>query len=228
MSVAIVIPALNESPTIATVIARTRAVVPYATVVVVDDASSDDTGAIARACGAIVVSNPRPGGYANALREGYRVALAGGAFHLVQIDADGQHTPEDVPALLARLTDADLVIGSRFRGNGYRMAMPRRAAIGACSALARLGGVRVSDPTSGFRAMTSAVADAVATEGFPDGLTESSYLVWLRRRGFRIAEVPVTMTASPDAHMHSGPAAAAHFGRIVRSTVTLVIARSPR
>lgn len=228
MSVAIVIPALNESPTIGSVIARAGAAVPGARIVVVDDASSDGTGAIARRAGATVICHAAPRGYSSALRAGFVAALAAGVEHIVQLDADGQHTPEEVPRLLELLTRSDVAIGSRFHAGGYPMSRSRRGAIAACSALARLGGVRVTDPTSGFRGLRRPVAELIAHEGFPHGLTESSFLVWAHRRGFRIAEVPVTMHASEDRSMHTGPAAAWHFARIVRATLALAVARSPR
>jgi glycosyltransferase involved in cell wall biosynthesis len=228
MSVGVVIPALNESPTIGAVIARVQAAVPGAGIVVVDDASSDDTGTIARSAGAMVICHAAPRGYSSALRAGFVAALAGGAEIVVQLDADGQHSPEEVPRLLDLLTGYDVAIGSRFGAGGYPMSWSRRGAIATCSALARLGGVRVSDPTSGFRGLRRPVAELVAHRGFPHGLTESSFLVWAHRQGFRIGEVPVTMHASEDRSMHSGPAAAWHFARIVRATLALAVARPPR
>lgn len=218
--IGVVIPALNESPTVGAVVERTIATIPDAIVVVVDDASSDGTDRIAMDAGAIVVVNEHSLGYAQALQVGYRAVIALGAERLLQLDADGQHTPEELPGLLAALDDHDLVIGSRFIGAGYPMSTARRIGIEACRLMARTCGVSVTDPTSGIRAMRLSVARPLAEMGYPDGLTESSFLVWVARRGLSIGEVPVTMRPAPgSASMHDGFAGVIHFGKIVRSTL---------
>ncbi len=227
--IGVVIPALNESPTVGTVVRRTLATIPDAVVIVVDDASDDGTDRMALEAGATVLVNERSLGYAGALQAGYRAAIAAGAERILQLDADGQHTPEELPALLAALDEHDLVIGSRFIGAGYPMSTARRIGIEACRLMALLAGVNVTDPTSGIRAMRLSVARPLAEMGYPDGLTESSFLVWVRRRGLSIGEVPVTMRPAPgSASMHDGFAGVVHFGRIVRSTLGVAVRRSGR
>ncbi len=115
MKVVIVIPAYNESASVARVV---RAVAPHGQVVVVDDGSRDDTVAKARDAGAIVVQHAANRGYDGALQSGFERASALEADVIVTFDADGQHDA----AVLQRITqpsvrgEADLVLGIRPRG----------------------------------------------------------------------------------------------------------------
>ena len=77
-----------------------------------------------------------------------------------------------------------------------------------------VGGLALTDPTSGFRALRPHVAMRLAREGFPAGLTETSLLIHLHRSGVRIAEVPVHMLPPTGRSMHAGLAGGAHFLRI--------------
>lgn len=214
---AVVIPARNEERTVGKVVADARRALPGAAVFVVDDASADATGRRAGDAGAVVVRSPRHAGYAGALRIGYEVALDGGAERLAQVDGDGQHECADLPLLLDGLAAADLVIGSRFldpRG-GYEPTSLRRMGMAGCRWLwDRAGGSRLTDPTSGFRALRQELAATIVEEGFPGGLTEISLLIRLRRRGLRISEVPVRMYPSNGHSMHDGLAGGAHALRI--------------
>lgn len=225
--IGIVIPARNEEHTVGAVVGDIRATLPDAHVVVVDDRSSDATAAIARDAGAEVVCTPAGhGGYAQALQRGYQAALAGGASAIAQIDADGQHAASDLHLLLGGLERYDLVVGSRFLGPGYRLPMPRRLGITMCRWMTNhIGRLPLTDPTSGFRAVRADVAREIAADGFPDNLTEVSYLIRLHRAGRAIGEIPVTMRPYQNGSMHDGLAGVRHFGRIVRATAGLALDR---
>lgn len=214
--VTVVIPARNEEPTIARVVDGVRDALPGARTLVVDDASADATGAAGREAGADVLRLDEWSGYAGALRHGYAAALAGGARVIAQIDGDGQHEPADLPQVIESLARADVVVGSRFLDDGdYRPTVLRRAGMAGCRWLtARAGGPDLSDPTSGYRALRRWVARDIADAGFPRGLTESSLLIRLARRGVRMAEVPVRMYPSDGVSMHDGLAGGAHALRI--------------
>ena len=217
MQVAIVIPARDEQAMVGEVVESARRVVPGARVIVVDDASRDLTAVVARDAGADVLCLPRHAGYAGALLAGYRHAMRHEPDAVVQMDADGQHRADDLPALLDALGHADVVLGSRFLGPtpGYRIPAMRRAGMAACRWMAAsVGGLGLSDPTSGLRAMSPEAAARIATGGFPSGLTETSLLINLHRQGFRIAEVPVRMRASASRSMHAGLSGGAHMVRI--------------
>lgn len=108
----IVIPALNEAETIGRVVGS---LIAFGRPIVVDDGSTDATGALAESAGALVVRHPSNRGYDAALQSGFEKAEALGADIVVTFDADGQHQPTAVPSLLAILLsgEADLVIGER-------------------------------------------------------------------------------------------------------------------
>ena len=213
----VVIPARDEAHAIGDVIAGVREHLPAARVIVVDDASRDGTAVMADRQGAEVIRLPAHAGYAEALRAGYRAALDDDLRVLVQMDGDGQHRPADIPALINGLDGADLVLGSRFLGGapGYAIPRGRRVGMAACRWMASaVGGLHLTDPTSGFRALTPAIATRLAEDGFPSGLTETSLLIHLRRAGARIREVPVHMLPPTGRSMHAGLAGGAHFVRI--------------
>jgi glycosyltransferase involved in cell wall biosynthesis len=146
-TVSIVIPAFNESASIAEVVGVLRAAAPWHEIIVVDDASSDGTGERAAAAGATVVRHAYNMGNGAAVKNGIR--RAGGEYILI-VDADGQHPPEDALRLVGRLGDYDLVIGAR---SGQTQAtQARRAGNGALNRLASyLTGREIPDLTSGFR-----------------------------------------------------------------------------
>jgi glycosyltransferase involved in cell wall biosynthesis len=106
------IPAFQEGPRIAFVVAATRRHLP---VVVIDDGSSDDTAAVAEAAGATVLRQDPNAGKGAALRRGFRHALEVGCEAVITLDADGQHDPDEIPAFLAAYTAAhpELIVGRR-------------------------------------------------------------------------------------------------------------------
>jgi glycosyltransferase involved in cell wall biosynthesis len=183
--------------------------VPEAAVLVVDDGSADDTATIARAAGVRVARLPFNLGAGVAAQTGYKLAVREGYDCVVQLDADGQHEPADIPLLLDVIArrEADVAIGSRFLGgSGYRAGPLRRAGMGLFSLLAwLLTGVRFSDVTSGFRALGGDVVRFVATEWYPTDYADADVLITLRRAGFRLREVPVRMYARAGGRsMHAG------------------------
>jgi glycosyltransferase involved in cell wall biosynthesis len=182
---------------------------PALRVVVIDDGSSDATGAIARARGAIVLRHPINLGYGAALQTGYKYALRCGAARVAQMDADGQHDPADLPRLLAALErgEADLVIGSRFLDAGdYQMDALRSAGRMLFRSIAGFAGLRVTDPTSGFQALGARVLELYASElVFPSDFPDVDVLLSAHRRGIRVAECAVRMHPSArESTLHAG------------------------
>lgn len=194
--VLVVIPALNERDCIADVVAEVREA--GFGCVVIDDGSTDDTARRATAAGADVVRLPINLGVGGALRTGFRYAVDHGVRCVVQVDADGQHVAEHIDELLDALEarDLDMVIGSRFADQGaHPMSRARRACIHVLAATATPSGrPKITDPTSGFRAIRSPLLDAFARD-FPHHYLGDTYeaLFIAQRRGYRIAEVPVLM-----------------------------------
>lgn len=170
---------------------------PHADILVVDDHSTDDTGAVARRLGARVLRLPNNLGYGGAVQTGFRYASQQGYAYGVMIDADGQHDPQSAPALLAPILAgaADVVVGSRFTGQMTYHASPLRRLgmrlfAGITSALT---GRAVTDATSGFQAMTGEVMAFFAEENYPSDYPDADTLVLLHFAGFRVQETPVTM-----------------------------------
>lgn len=194
--VLIIMPAYNEQGVVGQVAAETLNALPGVDVLVVSDGSRDGTAAEARAAGALVLELPVNLGVGGAMRAGFKFALRGGYDVAVQVDADGQHNPLDVPRLVEQLDEHDLVIGARFAGVGdYSVSGPRKWAMKFLSGvLSRTGGVRLTDTTSGFKAVGPRALELFAEEFPAEYLGDTiEALVIAQRAGLRICQVPVTM-----------------------------------
>ncbi len=192
----IVMPAFNEEASVGSVIAEVFEKLPGAQVLVVDDGSEDATAVVARKAGARVAILPFNLGVGGAMRTGFRFAVTHGFENVVQLDADGQHDPSDVPALLDALSDADLVIGARFAGRGdYTVRGPRQWAMKVFSTiLSRTAGTRLTDTTSGFRASGPRCLALFATHYPAEYLGDTIESLVIAARAKRvIRQVPVSM-----------------------------------
>ena len=192
-----VVPAYNESGAIGGIVDEIRDFDPALDVVVVDDASTDETAAIAAAHGATVLRLPFNVGIGGAVQTGFRYALEYEYDIAVRLDGDGQHDPRELPKLLAPLErgDANLVIGSRFvdPGGSYRPPFARRVGIRVFARLVSLlGGQRVTDTTSGFMALDR-VGITLFAEQFPHDYPEVEATLVALRSGLRLAQVQVEM-----------------------------------
>lgn len=199
-SVSVVIPAHNEAPTIAAVVAACR---EHANeVVVVDDGSRDDTTALAQGSDARVIRLPQNRGKGYALRVGIDTAVGD---TLVFIDADGQDDPREIPDLLAALTPAvDMVIGSRFLGTFEPGAITRLNWLGShalTTVLNLLFRAGITDPFAGFRVVRrrALVGCELRAERYD---IEVDLLLALLTAGRRVIEVPVRRM--PRSHGQSG------------------------
>ena len=186
-----VIPAFNEARTIAKVVEGVQRAVAH--VIVVDDGSTDQTADVARAAGAEVITHEVNRGKGHAVRTAIARVLAGDFTHVVLLDGDLQHVPEEASQLLAAAADtgADVVLGQR-RFNRSRMpALRYHANRTGSRVLSWFVGAPVEDTQCGFRVFR---LDALR----PLRLSASGYeietemLVKVRRRGGRIASVPIT------------------------------------
>lgn len=192
----VVVPAYNEAASIGAVLKEIRAVLPDAGVLVVDDGSSDRTREAALAEGVKVLSLPFNLGVGGAMRAGFRYAVRNGYPQVVQVDADGQHDPRQIPLLIDELADADIVVGARFAGEGdYTVRGPRRWAMRMlASYLTRLTGCRLTDATSGFRASGPRAVELFARYYPVEYLGDTvESLVIAALAGLRVRQVAVSM-----------------------------------
>lgn len=205
----VVIPAFREAANVGQVIAGVRQQLPDATIVVVDDHSPDDTASAAARAGATVLRLPINLGDGGARQSGFKFADRLRAPWVVQLDGDGQHRPESIPDLLAPILagEADLAIGSRFLGLGdYQAQTGRRLGMHIFAALASWAtGQRITDPTSGFRAMNRRAYRFFCGSVYPQQYPDADVLIAAQRAGLRLVEVPVLMRQSTTGQtIHSG------------------------
>ena len=227
----VVIPALNESESVGEVVMAVRAAQPTFSILVVDDASVDDTAAVAYAHGTLVASHAYNLGVGGAMRTGFHYAYRHGYDAVIQVDGDGQHDPGQIAVLMEALTSHDVVVGSRFRsGSGYKIGFVRRLAIRILSRAVSIHcKTRITDATSGFRA-AGPRAIAVFARHYPVeylGDTVES-LVLAGKVGLSVAEVPVSMQDRAGGRPSQRPIAATmHLIRAAFVTVQSFIRRPP-
>jgi glycosyltransferase involved in cell wall biosynthesis len=196
--VAVVIAAYNEERGIGAVLDRIPAeVCGLATdTLVVVDGGTDATANVARSHGVLVCQLPVNRGQGAALRVGYRLAREGGARYIATLDADGQYDPRELPLVIEPLVrgTADFVSGSRRLGSSSSPDPLRRAGVVVYSrVISLLGGTRITDPAFGLRAMRAELTGDV-TLAQPQ-YQAAELLLGAMLRGYRVAEVPTTMTA---------------------------------
>lgn len=194
--VLVLVPAWNEESNVGVTVREVRAASDTYDVVVIDDGSSDDTASAAAAAGAIVLPLPFNLGVGGAMKTGFTYALRNGYDRAIQVDADGQHNPEDIAKVLAGLENADISIGARFAEVGdYSAKGPRRwAMVFLASVVSRVARTRLTDVTSGFRAANEkAIAQYVRyypAEYLGDTIDS---LVAALHSGLTVTQVPVAM-----------------------------------
>jgi glycosyltransferase involved in cell wall biosynthesis len=192
-----VVPAWNEAGIIGAVVDEIVGAVPGIDVVVVDDASTDDTAAVAESRGAVVLRLLFNVGIGGAVQTGLRYARDEGYELAIRLDGDGQHDAREITKILAPVEagEADLVIGSRFvDGTGsYRPPLGRRVGIRVFARLVSLlGRQRVTDTTSGFIALGRPGIELFASE-YPHDYPEVEATLVALRSGLRLTQVQVEM-----------------------------------
>jgi glycosyltransferase involved in cell wall biosynthesis len=199
--IAVVIPAFNEEPTVAAVVAEIPSeICGLATeVIIVVDGSTDATAATATAAGALVCDIPVNRGQGLVFKLGYWLARARGAQVIATIDADGQYEPLELERLIEPIQNgrADFVNGSRRLGTELTTDPVRHAGVilfgGLVSALLRQ---RITDPACGIRAFRTTVPHAVTLE--QSQYQTSELLIASAMNGFKVIEVATTMRDRPE------------------------------
>jgi glycosyltransferase involved in cell wall biosynthesis len=188
------IPAYNQEKSIEKVVQDTLKYVEH--VIVIDDGSFDKTAQVADRAGALVIRHAMNMGYGAAIKSGFKMALKERVDIVVTLDADLQHDPDDIPALLAPILDgsAEIVIGARISEADNKMPAYRKAGVRFITKLVQYNGVAVKDAQSGFRAYSlkalRTILPNLTDSGFgliTESLSEAS------RYKLSIVEVPIVI-----------------------------------
>jgi dolichol-phosphate mannosyltransferase len=200
--VLVVVPTYNESENIEPISERLFAAVPTAHLLVVDDGSPDGTGEIADKMSARdervhVLHRTEKAGLGAAYIAGFAWAREHGYDVVVEMDADGSHSPEQLPRLLAALEHADLVLGSRWVAGGEVVNWPKSREIlsrGGNAYARTMLRLPLQDATGGYRAYRREVLDSlplgtVASQGYCFQV-DLAWQAW--KAGWEVVEVPIT------------------------------------
>jgi dolichol-phosphate mannosyltransferase len=196
MTAWVILPTYNEAQNLEAVVRGVRAALPGARILVVDDASTDGTGALAEALGVDVLHRPGKAGLGRAYAAGFATALAEGAELVIEMDADLSHDPADLPRLVQAAEDADLVLGSRYvAGGGVEDWDIKRRLLSrwGCGYARRVLGVGVRDLTGGYKCFRAATLQAIdATGAGAQGYAFQVELTWRALQlGGTVVEIPI-------------------------------------
>jgi dolichol-phosphate mannosyltransferase len=200
----VIVPTYNERENLPPLAARLLSLPTRVDLLVADDNSPDGTGRLADELAAQhpeihVLHRTEKSGLGRAYCAGFAWALERDYEFIIEMDGDFSHNPEDIPRFLEAAKDADLVLGSRYR-NGIRVInwpLSRLLlSMGAAKYVRLVTGMRITDPTGGFKCFRRATLQAIDLQGIrSNGYSfqiEMTHKVW--RRGLRIVEVPIIFT----------------------------------
>jgi hypothetical protein len=197
-TVAVVIPAYNEADSLPSVLSEMPDEVGGLRVqpIVIADGCTDQTETAARNLGATVIRRDLRRGSGAAVRLGYQAALEGGARIIVTLDADGQHDPGEMEQLVKPILaeDVDMVQGSRILGQFEVESKARKHGVRVFAwLLTLLGSTRITDPSTGYRAMTASALKRLDLR--QDQFYVSELILDASRKGMKVVEVPITIRA---------------------------------
>ncbi len=191
LKVVVTIPAYNEEETIGDIIEGCK---NYASeILVIDDGSVDKTREIAQLAGVKLIIHKMNRGLSETIQDGFRAALNVGADIIINIDADGQYLPEEIPKLISPIVrdEADFVLGSRFAGHIEEMSWIKRFGNRLFTRVVRtLTNTEISDGQTGFRAFNREAALASIDLAGRYTYTQEQ-IIRLIEEGFSVAEVPI-------------------------------------
>lgn len=225
--VLVIIPAYNERECIyRTVQEVIKAGYDY---IVINDGSSDDTLEVCKSSGINVLDLPINLGIGGAVQAGHKYALRHGYDIDIQFDGDGQHDARYLDALACKVDQgADLVVGSRFLDDNqeFRSTFMRRVGKTWLSWCLRLfAGVRVSDPTSGFRACSLRGIKYFA-KSYPVDYPEPESIASAAKEGLIICETPVIMHERQGGVSSIGPLSSVYY--MIKVSLAIMIASARR
>ena len=235
--VLIIMPAYNEGKNIGALLDKLEQpeIAGIADLLVMNDASKDDTEAIVRERNHAVINHVFNLGYGSGLQVGYKYAVAKGYRYVIQMDADGQHDAGNIAVILECLKTADehgkypdIVLGSRFveGSQGYPISMVKKIAYTIFRILIRLGtGTRIMDPTTGLQGLSRRVFTYYAQYNhFDDQYPDANMLMQMLLLGFRVKEIPAVMHVRREGvSMHSGLKPVMYMFRMMFSIIAVWI-----
>ena len=224
MKVAIGIPAYNEEKNIASVISKLSKF-GYS-IIVCDDGSDDQTNQIAEKMGALVITHKKNLGYGAAIGSLFFKAKDMDLDVLVTMDADGQHRPKDVKAVLDPILkeEADIVIGSRFLVENKEMPSYRKTGIKMITKLANTAlDKQITDSQSGFRGYSKKVLSAISPSESGMGVS-NEILIKASKQGFKIDEAPIKVSYEGDTSTHHP---VSHGVSVIFSTMKFISIEHP-
>lgn len=196
MKVLVIIPAYNEAENIVKTVETLKKDAPFVDYVIINDCSKDNTLEVCKENNFSYITLPINLGIGGGMQTGYRFAVEKGYDIAIQFDGDGQHNAAYIKDLIKPIEagEADMVIGSRFIDKeGFQTSSMRRAGIGVLGFVLKLcGKVKITDATSGFRAVTKDVAKFFSVN-YAQDYPEPESIIAAKLSGFRIKEVPVVM-----------------------------------
>jgi glycosyltransferase involved in cell wall biosynthesis len=217
-----VVPTYNEAATVLNVINSLREHAPDYDIVVIDDGSTDESGAVV-GDRAEVVRHPFNLGIGGAVQSGFVYALENGYDYMVQVDGDGQHRADQIAELERAMGEdprLDMVCGSRFlsKEHGYPATISRRTGIHIFAfLLSRIVGQRISDPTSGFRLYNHRAIRLFARD-YPHDYPEVEAVLMVHFHQLSMREVPVRM------HERGGGVSSIRSGKSIYYMVKVLLA----
>jgi len=224
MKVAIGIPAYNEEKNIASVISKLSKF-GYS-IIVCDDGSDDQTNQIAEKMGALVITHKKNLGYGAAISSLFFKAKDMGLDVLVTMDADGQHRPKDVKAVLDPILneEADIVIGSRFLVENQEIPSYRKTGIKMITKLTNTAlDKQITDSQSGFRGYNKRVLSVISPSESGMGVS-NEILIKASKQGFKIDEAPIKVSYEGDTSTHHP---VSHGASVIFSTMKFISIEHP-
>ncbi len=208
MKVIITIPAFNEEKTLPGVLAEIKEVMEktphkYA-LLVVNDGSEDNTIAVAKQHGALVISHKKNRGLAETFRTEMEQCLKHKADVIVHTDADGQYPASYIPEMIKMIEEgSDLVLGSRFgQGNYSGSSMRRGGNILFAKVISGLIGTAITDTTTGFRAFTKEIAEIPLINNFT---YTQEQIIRAAKQGAKIREIPINTRHTRESRLFKNP-----------------------
>lgn len=216
--VLVIIPAYNEEQNIGNVLRQLKQpeIEAMADILVINDASSDNTGQVVSDYGCKMITNVRWLGYGSGLQLGYRYAVRAQYRYVIQMDADGQHDVCNIPVIYQKLCEKgpdgerpDIVLASRFMegSSKFHAPMPKRIAYVWFRFLIRLlTGRKIADPTTGLQGLSRRAFSYYSKKGcFDDRYPDANMVLQMLLLNFRVAELPAVMHARAEGQsMHGG------------------------